>query len=74
MADYKYKYLRVTRKDDKMLVRRINVDHLSKKGREARWDELDAEYPREEYVSCYETSQSVYDQKIAALEKEFSDL
>lgn len=63
MADYKYKYLRVTRKDDKSLVRRINVDHLPKKGREARWDELDAEYPREEYVSCYETSQQELPEK-----------
>lgn len=56
---YKYKYLRVTQKpkDGGLLIRRIDVSHLNKKGREIEWDKLDKEYPPDQYVSCYETAQ-----------------
>ena len=57
MAEYKNKYLRVQRKSDKITIKRIDVGHLSKKGRELEWDKLDAEFPRAEYLTCYETSQ-----------------
>jgi hypothetical protein len=53
---YKNKYLRVTSKKDRLVVRRIDVAHLNKKGRDAEWDELDKEYPPAEYITCYEES------------------
>jgi hypothetical protein len=58
MPSYKYKYLRVMRKSDKMVIKRVDVGHLSKSGREAEWDKLDKDFPPSEYVSCFEQSNS----------------
>jgi len=55
---YKYKYLRVQSKPDKLVIKRIDVGHLNKKGREQEWDKLDAQYPPSEYITCFETSQT----------------
>ncbi len=57
--NYKFKYLKVTQKAHLggMLVRRMDVGHLNKKGRELEWDKLDQEYPSADYVSCYEQSE-----------------
>lgn len=53
----KHKYLRVNRRKGQLTVLREDVSYLNKKGREKRWDEIDAEYPNSEFISCYETSQ-----------------
>lgn len=59
MPEYKNKYLRVQRKSDKLTIKREDISHLNKKGREMRWDELDKEFPSSDYITCYETSQNV---------------
>ncbi len=56
MATFKFQYLRVQRKSDRLTVKRIDVSHLNKKGRETEWDKLDKEFPPEHYITCYETS------------------
>lgn len=58
MADYQHKYLRVQRKSDRIVIKRIDVGHLNKVGRALEWAKLDDEFPPSEYVTCYETSQS----------------
>jgi len=53
----KFKYLRVQDKATKVVVKRMDVAHLNKKGREAEWDKLDIEYPKEKFITCYEQSE-----------------
>lgn len=56
MPNYKYKYLRVREKPDNWgkTVCRVNVSHLTATARKAEWDRLDAKYPTDKYISCYE--------------------
>jgi len=57
MSEYKNKYLRVQEKTSKRVVLRMDVSHLSKRGRGREWDILDGQYPPSKYITCYETSQ-----------------
>lgn len=58
MTQYKNKYLQVKRRSDGNILKRVDVGHLNKKGREAMWDELDKQYPPQEHVNSYVTSQA----------------
>lgn len=52
---YKYKYLIVREKPYNMgkTMAIVDVAHLNKKGREQKWDELDEQYPKDKYTSCF---------------------
>lgn len=56
---YEFKYLKVREKINGWgrVVCRVDVNHLNKTGREAEWDRLDAKYPSDKYISCYERSE-----------------
>lgn len=56
MPKYEFKYLKVLEKVNGFgkTVCRVDVSHLNKKGRETEWDRLDAKYPKEHYIICYE--------------------
>lgn len=59
MPKYEFKYLKVREKINGWgkIVCRVDVNHLNKKGREIEWDRLDAKYPKEHYISCYEKTE-----------------
>jgi hypothetical protein len=67
---YKYHYLKVVdKKTPSLVIARVDVSHLNKKGITLEWDRIDSKYPTTRYISTLESRND----EVACFENETSE-